>query len=295
MRDGVEDSIPFRWDLVTPDQLGSLLVGTLAPDLWFLDDLVTCAGKVLARGGNGDLVFVGRSLDTMYDLLSAALADLTDPPHLCRLPVSFQRPAVGSWRAWRRRALTPAEQAQARGMLTALGVTPGGLARRRRPVTFVDVVYRGTTFSDLFTLLRAWIDDEHQPWSTIRRKLRFVGVTSRTKTSPNTYRWQQHAVWTRQLPARAVVNVSLHPAVWSYLGDHQVKLTRTLRPEQWGAVADGPRRDERTRQALAEAAAVVAYGRSRTARQALARAMRGEPALAQPWLRTLGTALNGGT
>jgi hypothetical protein len=133
---------------------------------------------------------------------------------------------------------------------------------------------------------------ERQPWPVIRRKLRFIGVTSRTKTSPNTYRWQQHAAWTRQLPSRAVVNVSLHPWVWSYFGDHQVKLTRSFRPERWLAEAEGPGRDQRSRQALAEAAALVAYGRSRPGRQALARAVGREPALAQSWLRTMVTRLN---
>jgi hypothetical protein len=59
--------LPFRWDLVMPDQLGSLSAGTAPPDLWYLDDLVACASKVLARSGNGDLVFVGRSLARMYD------------------------------------------------------------------------------------------------------------------------------------------------------------------------------------------------------------------------------------
>jgi hypothetical protein len=38
-----------------------------ASGLWYLDDLVACASKVLARSGNGDLVFVGRSLARMYD------------------------------------------------------------------------------------------------------------------------------------------------------------------------------------------------------------------------------------
>ena len=60
----VQEGLPFRWDLVTPDQLGSLLHGGVPPDLWFLDDLVGCAGKVLARSGNGDPFFVGRSLDS---------------------------------------------------------------------------------------------------------------------------------------------------------------------------------------------------------------------------------------
>jgi hypothetical protein len=44
------------------------------------------------------------------------------------------------------------------------------------------------------------------------RAPRSVLITSQTKTSPNTYRWQQHAAWTRQLPARAVTNVSLPPS-----------------------------------------------------------------------------------
>jgi hypothetical protein len=107
-----EESLPFRWDLITPDQLGSLLSGTTPPDLWFLNDLLACTGKVLARSGNGDLVFVGRSLDSMSDLLGGALADRTDARQLRRLPLSFQRPGVGSRRRWWRRPLTAAEQAQ---------------------------------------------------------------------------------------------------------------------------------------------------------------------------------------
>jgi hypothetical protein len=45
VHESVDVSPPFRWDLVTPDQLGSMLAGTTEPDLWFVDDLVQCAGK----------------------------------------------------------------------------------------------------------------------------------------------------------------------------------------------------------------------------------------------------------
>jgi hypothetical protein len=208
--------------------------------------------------------------------------------------VSFARGAVPAGRRWRPRPFTAAETDRVRGFLADVGVTPHGLARRPRPVTFVDVVHGGGTFTDLFTLLRDWIDEERASWPVIRRKLRFVGVTIRRETGPNTWRWQQDVSWPRQLPARAVVNVSLDYRVWSYLGDHQVKLTRCCRPEHWLAGAPGPARDERTRQAVAEAVAIVAHGRSRAGRQAIARAVAGEPALAEAWLRTLVTALNSG-
>lgn len=290
------DTLPFRWDLVAPDQLGTLLAGTESPRLWFVDDLAACAGKVLARSGNGDLVFVGRSLDSMFDLLSGALAEIADDRRLHRLPVSFARPAVRSSRRWRDRPLTHAERQRGREFLAGVGVTPHGLAsiraRRARPVTFVDVVHEGGTFTDLFTLLRDWVDEERQPWRVIRRTVRFVGVTIRRETSPNTYRWQHDADWTRQLPARSVVNVSLGWPVWTYLGDRQAKLTRTFKPERWLAEAPAPDRDLDTRQAIAEAVAVVHYGRSAAGRRAIARATAGEPALAEAWLRTLVTALN---
>lgn len=292
VQESVDASVPFRWDLVTPDQLGSMLADTPEPDLWFIDDLVECAGKVLARSGNGDLLFVGRSLDSMFDLLSGALADISTEQRLARLPFSFARQAVQTahWK-WRKPALSAKQQAAARGVLTDLGLTPHALARRTRPVVFVDVVHEGSTFTELFNLLYDWITETREPWDVVRRKLRFIGVTQRHKTSPKTWRWQQHAEWTHRLPAGAVVNVSLHRFVWSYFGDHQTKLTRSFRPDRWLTQADEPDRGDKTRQALAEAVALVTYGRN-LGRRGLARAINGEPALAQPWLRALVRQLN---
>jgi hypothetical protein len=292
-----EAGLPFRWDLVTPDQLGSLLDGTPEPDMWFLDGLVACAGKVVARSGGGELVFVGRSLDSMFDLLSGALADINGPVRLARLPFSFTRPSrpQPGGRRWEWRPLTITELAQARRLLDGLGLAPQALARRPSPVVFTDVVHEGRTFSELFSLLRAWIDEERAQWDVIRKKLRFTGVTVQGKTSPNAFRWQQHAPWTRDLPASSVGNVSLSWDVWNYLGNYQVKLTRSFHPARWVADADPPRRDEETRRALAEAVALVSYGRSTEGRRLLARGMDGEPALAKPWLRSLVTRLNSGT
>jgi hypothetical protein len=43
------------------------------PDLWFLPELVDVAGEVMARSGGADLVFVGRSLHAVHDLLGDEL------------------------------------------------------------------------------------------------------------------------------------------------------------------------------------------------------------------------------
>lgn len=272
--------MPLRWDLVRPDQLGSMLDGVEAPEVWYLDDLAECAGKVLARSGNGDLVFVGRSLDSMFDLLGGALEGTGRVPR--RLPLSIDR----------FRRISRSEVLRAREMFAEIGIAPASLARRDRPVTFVDVVWQGETFARLFALLDDWIAEERETWPAIRRKLRFIGVTSRTKTSPNTWRWQQDADWPRRLPAGSVVNVSLHPFVWSYLGDHQDKLTWPYQLHRWREYLREAKRDERTREALAEAVHLVELGRTKEVRRMIARAIAGEPTLAEPWLRTLHSRLS---
>jgi hypothetical protein len=276
-------NLPFRWDLVRPDQLGRLPDGCEPPDLWFVDELVLASARVLARSADSRLVFVGRSADSVFDLLSGALADTEWRDRLDRMPFSFRGDADD---------LTPAEVERARAILAARRVAPDRLARIGQKVTFVDLVAHGYTFTNLYRLLRDWIAEQHQPWNAVRRNLRFLGIIGEWKPSPNTWRWHQHVDWTPELPANSVLNVSLHLAVWRYFGNDQVKTTRSFTRTQWGqADPDGPRHDEKARQALAEAVAIVQHGREPETRRAIARTMSREPAFAGAWLRRLVTQL----
>jgi hypothetical protein len=148
------------------------------------------------------------------------------------------------------------EQTQLRANLTAQGLSPDQLARRR--------------------------------------SLRFIGITSRTKTSPNTWRWHQHADWTDRLPARSVTNVSISPQLWNYFGNVQTKLTHSFNRKLWRNEEVGsPRHDPATRAALAEAVALTELGRSAELRTKLVRAMAVEPTYSEPWLRSLIVELKG--
>lgn len=273
----IEPNRPFRWDLVRPDHLGSLLDGLPEPDLWFLGDLVECAAKVLARSEDGELYFVGRSADSVFDLLGGALPD---PARLHLLPLSTA--SIDSWFFGR---LHPAEVAQLRANLAAHGLSPALLARGARPIVFADVVSTGRTMKQLLDILRDWAEDDHADWPAVLRRIRIVGLTRRTHTSPNTHRWHQHVDWARELTIR---NVSVESALFSYLADHQQKLTRSFGRELWAAPdVREPARDHRTRRALAEAVAIVDAGRTAAVRERLARVLDHEPAIAEPWLRDL--------
>jgi hypothetical protein len=272
----IEPNRPFRWDLVRPDHLGTLLDGLPEPDLWFLDELVDCAAKVLARSDNGELYFVGRSADSVFDLLGGAVPD---PDRLHLVPLSTGL-VGGLWGG-----LAATEVAQLRVNLAAPGLAPELLARGSKPIVLVDVVSSGRTFGQLLDILRGWAANERADWPAVRRRLRIVGLTRRTRTSPNTWRWHRHAAWAREVTIR---NVSVETSVFGYLADHQQKLARSF-GRQWWADEEvrSPARDDRTRRALAEAVAVVEAGRSPAVRNRLARVLSHEPAIAEPWLRDL--------
>jgi len=267
---------PFRWDLVRPDQVGTLLDDTQEPRLWFLPELTDATAKVLARSGNGELHFVGRSLDSMHDLLGGALERTSWHDRVHQLPLSLKP----------RRDFTDQDTALLRENLAAAGSTPSRLARGTRPTVFVDLVHEGDTFTELYLQLRRWIVEDREAWAVIRRKLRFVGVTLRELP----WRWQQDAGWPAELPAAAVRNVSLDPDVWYYFGNHQAKLTPSFPRQRWtDETVRTPDHGKATRRALAEAFAVVDAGRD--AREQLVRTITREPAMAESWLRTLVTEL----
>ena len=275
----VEPVVPFRWDLVRGERLGEMpLRGAQTHAPYRFPELVACAAKVLARSGGGTVFFPGRSCDSVYDLLAAALHGTSHADAFRLLPFS---------RAGGIADLTPREVKQWRVNCAAHGLAPAVIARAGRPVALCDLVYEGRTFADLHRLLRAWVEDEHEPWSVVRRKLRFVGIVRRGKTSPNTWRWHQSANWTRDLPPSAVINVSLEPWAWSYLGDYQPKLTASFTRARWAEPQIAPDRSEATRRALLEAERLTAYAHSRQGRADLVRHLVREPAFRQSWLRTL--------
>ncbi|MEU5948058.1 hypothetical protein ABZ793_21215 [Micromonospora sp. NPDC047465] len=121
-----------------------------------------------------------------------------------------------------------------------------------------------------------------------RTKLRFVGITVRTKTSPNTWRWYQAAPWAAHLPRSALIGISLDGSVWSYLGDQQAKTTRPFPVARWlDQDASRPARDSKALAGLAEAVAVVAHGRSAEGRAGLVAAITAEATTREVWLRSL--------
>jgi hypothetical protein len=270
---------PFRWDVKQRSQLGSL-PDVDPPETYseFEDDLLACCARVLAFAGNSDLVFVGRSPQPLFDLLSGLLLDTSWSDRLRLLNIAL------------RHVRTP-NQEQLRAIypyFAEVGLDPHTLSRRPRTVALVDVVDTGKTFGLLMALLEDWAHRERVEWRAVARKLRLVGLTWREKTSPNTWRWQQNAEWVDRLRPHEIKNVSLPGRLATYLAADVPKTNYSFRPEWWGdEEVTKPLRAEEARQALALAVRLFDLGCADLTRQRFAGALGREPAMTERWFRSL--------
>jgi hypothetical protein len=276
--------IPFRWDLARRSQLGSL-VDEAPPAVCthLCEPLLPCAVRVLAFAGDADLVFVGRSPQSLFDLLSGLLFETSWLERLTLLHFSMGRRTD--------RVKIEAKHPQAipalREYLKVLGLEPAAIASRGRPVTLVDWIQTGGTFRNLVELLHSWSVETGHDWNSVRRRLRVVGITEQTHNSPNTRRWQQHAGWIHLLPKGAVKNVSMEHGWWEYFAQFQYKTTISHTPERWALDEIYPGREKEQLTALRIAHGMFETGRLRPTRQEFASMMARQPAMKEGWFRDL--------
>ena len=112
-------------------------------------------------------------------------------------------------------------------------------------------------------------------------------MTWREKTSPKTWRWQQHAEWVERLRLDEIKNVSAPLRFATFLAADAPKASSSFHPDRWGRdEAAAPWRNPESRQALAFAVHLFDLGRSSGTRRRFARALADQPAMTESWFRS---------
>lgn len=283
-------AVPFRWNVARREQLGRLPDAAVRLDPWhepppfreLLRDLRECAARVLARAGDARWVFLGRSPENLYDYLGGVLADA---------PAWAERLGLLNVSMSDSRHAGDADRAAFRAHLAALGLAPIAIAAAPRPVAFVDLVWRGGTFGALSDELCRWAREERVDPDAVRRRLRWVGISVRTKNSPKTWRWFQQAEWAGDYPRSALRGVSIDGWFWGYLGDRQAKTGPSNHFLNWREGLRGPIHQAEHVAALQLTRRIHERGRTPEERARFTTLLVRRPEMREPWLRSLVVAL----
>jgi hypothetical protein len=276
---------PFRWDITRPEQLGGLLSGPVQESYpGFEQDLLDCSAKIISLCDNADLYFVGRSPQSIYDLLSGLLFDTSWAERLHLFHFSMF--------CWDVTGLDHEYSGALEALhayLTYLKLDPVSLLNRARPVVFVDAVCSGGTFGNLITLLRNWCEKSGIKWRRVQKKLRLIGIANREQSYPKSWRWQEEI---KAVAGLKVKNITVSKTFWDYIGNNQGKISQSYPPDSWGKeeVLIPGRGDTRLR-ALREAFAIFQRGCQRETRLEFIRLLGRKEAVRHSWYRNLITQL----
>jgi hypothetical protein len=268
----------------------------------FLDALLACAARTIALAGDSDLVIVGRSPESLFDLLSGLLAETSwqkeTSQRLTLLRYSkgytdedVERPnqciAIKAFRIY----------------MYTLGLSPEKLIVRERPVALIDLVCSGDTMRQLLLLIRDWAIEEKVDWPAVRRKLCVVALVRKDDETPPRPRWKQRrdgrtgrwcwrtkADWIDELLDRgALREVAICSHLWDFLGNLQAKSTPSYPPDDWGTeTAARPSHQPYHLAGLRAARRLYAAGCTPETRERFATLLRGEKlAMREAWCRRL--------
>src|SRR5262245_58228204 len=276
---------PFSWSTVKhrlADQPPTSVTPPLEAPPHCVEGIRRCCARVLALSGNAVLIFVGRSPESIYDYLSGVLEGTSWESRCRLLNYSNRYHPLKQLRS----SLPDAVRAM-RAQLRWFSLDPHQF-QTRPAVAFVDLIYGGSTLGHLTEFLLSWAREEGFDLSAIKRKLRFVGITIQTKTSPKTWRWQQQVPWAQQFPSRLIKNVSIPSPLWCYLGNEQPKVFQSNPPTKWTDTSLQLRSRFGVRTSAHQVALYMyQQGRDRRQRKEFVKILAAEPAMRHRWLRTL--------
>jgi hypothetical protein len=275
---------PFRWNIAKREQLGALPDVKAAETFpGFADEVRRAAALVVARAGDSDLVFVGRSPECLFDYLSGVFEGVEDAPTLTHM--NFSAPYAPPEEIAR---TNPTELAGLFEYFRAERLDPKSIATAGKQVRFVDVVASGTTFRTIVSYLRYWSHEQRADWNVVQRRFGFVGLTFQTETSPKTRRWWQNKDWVAEVPKTPITNVSLPGDFWRYIANADVKVTPSHWLDAWASPdAQVPVRNLHLLQGLRLALETYDRGRDKHERERLVREITRLPEMREGWLRSL--------
>jgi hypothetical protein len=249
--------------------------------LHFREQLFEACAEVVAQSRGRALAFVGRSPESLYDLLRGVFRDTRRAPRLVLVPFSL--------RDHPREAARRAARAELDGLdrhFAELGLDPASIAADERGVAFVDFVAYGTTIGNLNDALEVLAECRRVDVDDLRRKVSYVGLV---KASLGWTHWRADGLsdGTRLFDEGRASVVPIPSRLWGLLGDQAPKTMDSHTRARWPRPCRLPPLDEERAEAIRLARDLRRVGQSREARRdfasRLARRAKGERA----WLGSL--------
>ena len=283
-------TIPFRWNLKRREQLGTWLDHMPRETRLQESELAViraASADLLGTTKGANLGFVGRTPENFFDYLSGIYDGLEGTPSIHLIQFSMRWPGPGGVKA-----IAPHAFAGLTEYFRHEGVHPESISQADASLALVDFVASGGTMETLCNVLHRMAEEAGTDWNSVQRRLMMVGLLPEKKTSPNTWRWQQHQDWLDLIPDAITRNITVPPDFVFDLANYQNKSTPSFTLRRWsGEQEKRSQPSEAQLLGLARATELYERGNTNTERALLATELAKHPNMKSSAIRTLVTLL----
>lgn len=221
---------PFRWNFDRHNEVGRRLLSVELPlySERFVNDLLELGARVLFHARRDRLAFVGRSPESVYDLLCGLFADSAIRKRLWLLPFSMRASSLASVRRD-----DPGAIEALRNHLSSLQLDPPSIVARDGSISFIDLVESGETYLNLLDFYSAWATDAGIGWRAIRGKLHAIALVRADYASNRPSCWIRRDPMSRFAGVIRTTTLGISRSLWWYLAVDQPKVTKSHVPARW--------------------------------------------------------------
>lgn len=194
----------------------------------FEEELIQTIAQILSNIRNGEMFFIGRSPEHIYDFLSGALEHIPvyhNKLHLVNISIR---------RAYDNTGYDGLEEKQKIAIcqyLSKSGLHPKNIIQRKQRTCLIDFVHSGWTFDNLTNFLEKWCIEEKLSVKDMKMKIEFIIIEDETKEGKFIYnKYVNEHGWGRNSLHRIYVKKRF----WKACGDDLPKVTNSYTTNIWG-------------------------------------------------------------
>jgi hypothetical protein len=198
------------------------------------NQIVEAAARVIEKCFNGNIYFIGRSPEYIYDYLRSALKDLKAWRDRCRLVIISTAKAPGYM------DLTEEARDGLKTYLEKEGLSPGNIIRGRKRTCLVDFLFSGRTITVLVNFLFNWCIELKLNRQDLLYKIDAIMFITRSDKERlrriSVMDLFPNAFWINScgFGQRSFFPVSVDDEFWFECAENEPKITDSYTHTEWG-------------------------------------------------------------
>ncbi len=286
LADNVDDLFPDRESVIYQYGFDEKSIDPAIKFTKYIKDIIETSAKILNYCRDGDIFFIGRSPENIYDFLLGAL----DSPWKDRLHLVLI--SMAGYEDYN--SLSSMQKSSIQSYLTNCGLHPQAIISRKRRTCLVDFVCRATTIDNFLLFMGKWVLEEKLSLGDMQSKIETILIQKQSDfKSSNNELYDAHYINYYGWGKNSLHVFPVTDSFWLDCCDNLEKITLSYVVDAWGDSEYIEAMNYPDHKGKEHAYVSYLYGQSKRGRKFLISHIIKQDSMRFLWFRSIISLLNG--